>query len=71
MTLEPEVLHGVAVNAIQFRVVFPLGAKDTARGDYGNAAPGVVQPMLKWKTQYRPRIEPVAIAQSEPAGRLS
>ena len=55
MTLEPEVVHGVALDAIHFRVIFPLGAKDTARGDYQNASPGAVQPMLKWKTQYLPR----------------
>ena len=47
MTLEPEIVHGVALDAIQFRVVFPLGAEDTARGDYRNASPGVVQPMLQ------------------------
>ena len=34
MTLEPEVVHGIALDAIQFRVVFPVGAEDTARGDY-------------------------------------
>ena len=55
MTLEPEVVHGAALDAIHFRVIFPLGAKDTARGDYQNASPGAVQPMLKWRTQYFPR----------------
>ena len=65
MTLEPEVVHGIALDAIQFRVVFPLGAEDTARGDYGRASPGVVQPMLRWNTQYQPRNEPVAVSQSE------
>jgi len=61
MTLEPEVVHGAALDAIQFRVVFPLGAEDTARGDYRNASPGVVQPMLRWNTDYRPKNEPVAV----------
>ena len=55
MTLEPEVVHGIALDAIQFRVVFPLGAGDTARGDYRNASPGVVQPMLRWNTEYQAR----------------
>jgi lipopolysaccharide transport system ATP-binding protein len=62
MTLEPEIVHGVALEAIQFRVVFPLDAADTARGDYRNASPGVVQPMLRWNTEYRPKNEPVAVA---------
>lgn len=61
MTLEPEVVHGVALDAIQFRVVFPLDAEDTARGDYRNASPGVVQPMLRWSTQYEPRSAPAAV----------
>ena len=55
MTLEPQVVHGVALDAIQFRVVFPSGARDTARGDYRNVSPGVVQPMLRWTTRYTPR----------------
>jgi len=57
MTLEPEVVHGFAPEAIQFRIIFPLGAEDTARGDYRNASPGVVQPMLKWSTRYLPSRE--------------
>jgi hypothetical protein len=62
MTLEPEVTHGIVMDAIEFRVVFPLGATDTARGDYQNASPGVVQPMLKWTTEYYPKNEPAELA---------
>ena len=62
MTLDPEVLRGLMLDAIQIRVVFPLGAKDTARGDYKNASPGVVQPMLKWTTEYYPKSEPAVLA---------
>ena len=61
MTLEPEATHGIALDVIQFRVIFPLGAKDTARGDYQNASPGVVQPMLKWTTEYYPKSEPAEL----------
>jgi lipopolysaccharide transport system ATP-binding protein len=62
ISLDPLVVHGVMLEAIHFRVVFPLGARDTSRGDFGNASPGVVQPMLKWSTEYRPKDEPVAVA---------
>jgi lipopolysaccharide transport system ATP-binding protein len=61
MTLDPQVVHGAALDAIQFRVVFPLGAEDTSRGDYRNVSPGVVQPMLKWSTEYRPKHETAAV----------
>lgn len=64
MTLEPQVLHGLMLDAIQFRVLFPLGARDTARGDYRSASPGVVQPMLRWNTQYLPKDEAIPVAQS-------
>lgn len=65
MSLEPEIVHGFVLDAIEFRLLFPAGAKDTARGDYRNVSPGVVQPLLKWSTRYQPRQETVEVAQSE------
>jgi len=65
MTVDPEVMHGVAPEAIQFRVIFPAGARDTSRGDYKNVSPGVLQPMLPWSTRYRPGKESLALAPSE------
>jgi hypothetical protein len=51
MTLEPETLHLVAKDAVLFRVVDPLQAKDTARGDYSKPIPGVMRPLLRWTTR--------------------
>ena len=65
MTLEPEIVNGIILDAIEFRVLFPAGAQDTARGDFRNVSPGVVQPMLKWTTRYEPRSEAAALVESE------
>ncbi|HEU0209677.1 MAG TPA: polysaccharide ABC transporter ATP-binding protein [Candidatus Udaeobacter sp.] len=65
MTLDPEIVHGIELNAIEFRVVFPAGATDTARGDFRNVSPGVVQPMLKWTTRYEPSPLSAAAVESE------
>jgi homopolymeric O-antigen transport system ATP-binding protein len=51
MTLEPEAYHGGSNDAVLFRVVDPLHAKDTARGDYPRPVPGVVRPLLRWTTK--------------------
>jgi lipopolysaccharide transport system ATP-binding protein len=56
-TLEPLTARAVIVDAIQFRVVFPLGARDSSRGDALVPSPGVVQPLLRWTTRYMPRSE--------------
>ena len=56
-TLEPLTVRGSALDAIQFRVVFPLGARDSSRGDALIPSPGVVQPLLRWTTRYTPRFE--------------
>ena len=34
-----------------FRVVDPLEAKDTARGDYPRPIAGVMRPLLRWTTE--------------------
>ena len=65
LSLEPWAIHGSADEAIHFRVVFPLGAKDTARGISPVQSPGIVQPILRWSTRYEPRAEPVETKPSE------
>jgi lipopolysaccharide transport system ATP-binding protein len=52
MTLEPECGHAVVPDVVLFRVVDPLTATDTARGDYPRPIPGVLRPLLTWKTEY-------------------
>jgi lipopolysaccharide transport system ATP-binding protein len=56
-TLEPLTVRGDALDAIQFRVVFPLGARDSSRGDVLVPSPGVVQPLLRWTTRCMRRSE--------------
>ncbi len=51
MSLNPEHSHAVADDAVAFRVVDDLPARDTSRGDYSKPMPGMVRPMLKWTTQ--------------------
>ena len=53
-TLEPLTPHAIVLDAIQFRVVFPLGAVDSSRGDALGPSPGVLQPLLRWTTRYTP-----------------
>jgi len=50
MTLDPEHAHAIVEDAVMFRVVDPLSARDTARGDYPRPIPGVLRPLLKWTT---------------------
>jgi lipopolysaccharide transport system ATP-binding protein len=54
MTLEPEHAHAVVPDAVMFRVVDSLSARDTARGDYLRPIPGVMRPLLQWTTAYTP-----------------
>jgi lipopolysaccharide transport system ATP-binding protein len=59
-TSNHEVVHAQVEDAVSFRIVDPLSAKDTSRGDYPRSMPGVVRPMLRWQTRYEPRAESVA-----------
>ncbi len=52
MTLGPEAIRAEAPDAVLFRVVDNLDAKDTSRGDYPRPIPGLVRPMLRWETRY-------------------
>ena len=54
MTESPFCLHAHVHRAIGFSVD-DSGAGDTARGDFQGRWPGVVRPMLEWKTDFRPR----------------
>jgi lipopolysaccharide transport system ATP-binding protein len=60
MTLEPERRHADTIDAVLFRVIDSLSAKDTARGDYPRPIPGVMRPLLKWTTAYAPNGQRVA-----------
>jgi lipopolysaccharide transport system ATP-binding protein len=51
MTLEPERARAIVPDAVLFRIVDPLTATDTARGDYPRPIPGVMRPLLTWTTE--------------------
>lgn len=54
MTLEPEWPRIEVRDAVAFRVVDSLEARDTARGDYPRPIPGLMRPLLTWTTVYTP-----------------
>jgi len=51
MTLAPEKWRCGVPDVVMFRVVDPLEAKDTARGDYTRPLLGVMRPLLRWTTK--------------------
>jgi lipopolysaccharide transport system ATP-binding protein len=52
-TLNPDVLQFMAQNAVSFHVVDSMEG-DSARGDWAKDMPGVVRPLLDWKTEFYP-----------------
>ena len=62
MTLEPELQRVDTPDAVLFRVVDCLEAKDTSRGEYSRPIPGVLRPMLRWETRYEGKREVAATA---------
>jgi lipopolysaccharide transport system ATP-binding protein len=50
-TSEPPMIHFYEQDAIAFQVIDSMDG-DSARGDYAGGVPGVVRPLLEWKTQY-------------------
>jgi hypothetical protein len=64
MTLEPESIRVDITDAVLFRVVDSLEAKDTSRGEYPRPVPGLVRPMLHWETRYEPEPANVAMGQA-------
>ena len=51
-TYEPINVHFVERDAVTFSVVDSLDG-DSARGDYAGLLPGVVRPILDWKTEFK------------------
>jgi lipopolysaccharide transport system ATP-binding protein len=52
-SLEPNILHCYERDVVGFQVNDCTGG-DTARGDYPDAIPGVVRPLMKWTTDFQP-----------------
>jgi len=52
-TLKPDTLHYWVPDVVAFQVIDSLDS-DTARGDYARSIPGVVRPLLEWRTKFIP-----------------
>lgn len=53
VTLDPVIKQFYEPDAIAFQVADSLDG-NSARGDYGGPMSGVIRPLLKWNTQYKP-----------------
>ena len=53
MTLDPDENQFSEFNAVSFNVVDSFEG-DSARGDFAKDMPGVVRPLLNWKTEFNP-----------------
>lgn len=62
-SLNPVLVHADVPEAISFQVVDSLDG-DSARGEYAGPMPGLVRPMLRWTTEFRP--ERNAVAEGSP-----
>ena len=58
-TFAPIQVHFYEQDAVAFMVRDSL-AGDSARGDYAGQLPGVVRPLLEWRTRYEPSDSPLA-----------
>jgi len=58
-TMNPVIVHFHERDVVAFQVVDTLEG-DSARGDWAKHLPGVVRPLLQWKTQYTPAIQSAA-----------
>lgn len=54
-TMEPVRVHFFEQEAVAFQVIDSLEG-DSARGDYAGPMPGVLRPLLAWKTEYAGQI---------------
>jgi lipopolysaccharide transport system ATP-binding protein len=52
-SLRPFEVHFFIRDAVAFNVT-DAGTGKSARGDWDGTIPGVVRPLLKWETAYRP-----------------
>jgi lipopolysaccharide transport system ATP-binding protein len=50
-TMNPVIIHFHERDAVKFQVIDSFEG-DSARGDYAGPMPGVVRPLLEWKTKY-------------------
>jgi len=52
-TVDPDMLHFYVENAVAFEII-DSGANNSARAGFNKQIPGVVRPLLKWSTKFKP-----------------
>jgi lipopolysaccharide transport system ATP-binding protein len=52
-TLDPDLLHFYAENAVSFEII-DSNERGTVRGGWTRKIPGVVRPLLSWRTEFTP-----------------
>ena len=67
-TIDPVVVHFYERDAVAFQVVDTMDG-DSARGDYAGPMPGVVRPMLQWRTRVLSESNQVVTAHFEEGSR--
>jgi lipopolysaccharide transport system ATP-binding protein len=67
-TIDPVVVHFYERDAVAFQVVDTMDG-DSARGDYAGPMPGVVRPLLQWRTRVLSESNEVVSAQAERGAR--
>lgn len=70
LSLEPVTVRVAVNDAVLFRVVDPLPATDTARGDYKFPMPGVLRPIFPWRTSYERHAHEARRPPANAGGRL-
>ncbi|MBN1452601.1 MAG: ABC transporter ATP-binding protein [Anaerolineales bacterium] len=63
-TLNPVIVHFHELDVIAFQVIDSLEG-DSVRGDWAKHFPGVIRPLLPWKTQYTPAGWPAGVIQEK------
>ena len=51
-TVDPDLLHFYAENAVSFEVI-DSNERETVRGGWTKKIPGVVRPLLSWRTEFK------------------
>jgi homopolymeric O-antigen transport system ATP-binding protein len=63
-TMDPTIVHFYEPDVVAFQIVDSLEG-NSARGDYAGPFPGVVRPLLRWTTCYKPSGEPTRMHTEE------
>jgi lipopolysaccharide transport system ATP-binding protein len=66
-SIEPRILYFYERDAVAFQVIDTLDG-NSARGDFRGPVPGVVRPLLEWRTRFSPNGCEIPVTVTEQAG---